>query len=84
MSTAPTLKEERFFSLPKAQFAKILSDDYVHANNTLETVKLKAVSSSGAVTNYKTAFNLTKKGLTNDIKQSDELKFTFPYRGIHV
>lgn len=79
MSTAPTLKEERFFGLPKAQYSKILSDDFVHNNNTLETVKLKAVSSSGAVTTYKTSFNLVKGETKNDIKQSDELKFTFPY-----
>jgi hypothetical protein len=51
---AATLKEERFLGLPKANFDKLLGDNYVHAKNTLETVKLKAVSSSGLVVNYKT------------------------------
>jgi hypothetical protein len=30
MSTPVTLKEERFLSLPKDNFSKILGDDYVH------------------------------------------------------
>lgn len=79
---AASLKEERFFSLPKAKFAKILTDDFCHSGNNLETVKLKAVSASGAVINYKTTFKVNKGEAKNDIKQSDELKFVFPYKKV--
>jgi hypothetical protein len=79
---AVSLKEERFFGLPKAKFAKVLGDDYCHSGNTLETVKLKAVSASGAVVNYKTTFKVTKGEAKNDIKQSDELKFVIPYKKV--
>ena len=54
MSIPATLKEERFFGLPKANFDKVLGDDYVHKGNTLETLKLKCKSNSGAIVNYKT------------------------------
>lgn len=84
MSIPATLKEERFFSLPKAKYDKVLGDDYVHKGNTLETLKLKAKSESGAIVNYKTQFKVTKGETKNDVKQSDEVKVQFPYRNYYV
>ena len=57
MSLPVTLKEERFLALPKDDFSKILSDDYIHNGNTFETIKLKSVTSSGSIVNYKTSSN---------------------------
>lgn len=79
-----TLKEERFLGLPKSNYSKVLSDDYVHGGNNIETLKLKSVSSSGAVTNYKTSFSVAKGETSNEIKQSDEIKFTVPYKSFKM
>jgi hypothetical protein len=69
MSIPVTLKEERFLSLPKDNFSKILGDDYVHANNTIETIKIKSVSPNGAILSYKTQSHLTDK-----LTDHDEIK----------
>ena len=55
MSLPVTLKEERFLALPKDNFSKILSDDFIHNGNTVETIKLKSVTSTGSIVNYKTS-----------------------------
>ena len=79
MSLPVTLKEERFLGLPKDTFAKILGDDYVHNGNTVETIKFKYVSPSGAIVNYKQTCNLT-----DGVNSSDEIKLSFPYKKYFV
>ncbi len=44
MSLPVTLKEERFLALPKDNYSKILGDDFVHSDNTVETFKFKSTS----------------------------------------
>jgi hypothetical protein len=83
MSLPATLKEERFFALPKVTHQKVLGDDYVHLNNTVETIKIKSVSSTGSIVNYKTTFHLDQQDSKNNIQQLDELKLSFPYKSLH-
>jgi hypothetical protein len=78
MNSPQTLKEERFLSLPKDSSSKILSDDYIHSNNSVETLKIKSCSPNGLILNYKTQCHLS-----DSLSQSDEIKLQFPYKNLY-
>jgi hypothetical protein len=70
MSSPPSLRNERFFSLPSTPNQKVLGDDYAHKKNCV--FKLKGNTKRG-VFNYKR--ETTNVGENKDVKTSDEIKF---------
>jgi hypothetical protein len=61
---------------------KIFSDDF--PTKSFETYKFKAVSTNGAVINYKANFNINKKSDAYTGQGADELKVLFPVNGTSI